>query len=72
MPKAGYRLCQLKGWPIAFNSLERMVAVSRKMGEYLRHRESSYIDPLGFSPVGELAIQLQLPVADIMDAALFS
>jgi hypothetical protein len=72
MPKVGYRLCQLKGWPIGFNSLERMVAVSRKMGEYLRHRESSIIDPLGFSPVGELAIELQLPVADIMDAALFS
>jgi hypothetical protein len=49
-----------------------MVAVSRKMGEYLRHRESSYIDPMGFSPVGELAIELQLSTADIMDAALFS
>jgi hypothetical protein len=72
MPKVGYRLCQHKGWPIGFNSLERMVQVSRKMGEYLRHRESSIIDPLGFSPVGELAIELLVPVADIMDAALFS
>jgi hypothetical protein len=42
------------------------------LGEYLRHRESSYIDPMGFSPVGELSIELQLSTAEIMDAALFS
>jgi hypothetical protein len=72
MPKVGYKLCQHKGWPIGFNSLERMCSVSRKMGEFLRHREHPIIDPTGCSLVGELAIVLAIPVADIMDAAMFS
>jgi hypothetical protein len=72
MPKFGYKLCQHKGWPIGFNSLERMCSISRKMGEFLRHREHPIIDPTGCSLVGELAIALAVPVADIMDSAMFS
>jgi hypothetical protein len=42
------------------------------MGEFLRHREHPIIDPTGCSLVGELAIALAIPVADIMDSAMFS
>jgi hypothetical protein len=72
MPKFGYKLCQHKGWPIGCNTLERMCAISRKMGEFLRHREHPVIYPTVCSPVGELSIALAIPVADLMDAAMFS
>jgi hypothetical protein len=72
LPTFGFKLCQHKGWPIGFNSLERMCAISRKMGEFLRHREHPIIDPTGCSLVGELAIALAIPVADIIDSAMFS
>jgi hypothetical protein len=69
----GFRLAQHKGWPIAFSSLERMVQVSKMLVNHLRHdSEAAHIDPQGFAPIGEVAIQLQVPVGELLDAALFS
>jgi hypothetical protein len=61
------------GWPIAFGSLERMVQVSRLLVNHLRHdAEAAHIDPQGYAPLGEVAIQLQVPVGEVFDAVLFS
>jgi hypothetical protein len=69
----GFRLAQVKGWPIAFCSLERMCQVSKLLVNHLRHdATAAHIDPQGFAPLGEVAIQLQVPVGELLDAVLFS
>jgi hypothetical protein len=49
-----------------------MVQVSRKLGEFLRHKESGLIDAQGYAPLGGLTIALQIGASELLDAALFS
>jgi hypothetical protein len=49
-----------------------MVQVSRKLGEFLRHKESGLINAQGYAPLGGLTIALQIGASELLDAALFS
>jgi hypothetical protein len=71
-PQGTFVLSQIKGWPLGYPDIERLCQVARIVVTHLRHLDLPHIDPCGYAAVGEIAIQTNLPVCDIMAACLCS
>jgi hypothetical protein len=68
----GFTTAHFKGWPLSFLATHRMCQVGKALVKCLRHQEHGWVKADGSASLPDIAEHLSIPMADILDTAMFS